>query len=349
MLRARVIPFVLTCTAAGTAAAQEHPFVMEDLPPHLEARIEQEAQTLLLNKTTFPDGFFLASLKVWPAGQPVRVCFFGGSTSLRAKIASTASAWTTAGANLSLDFGDIANPRSCGTEYAHIRIGFRYKGYWSMVGTDSERLAGQFEQSMNFAMFDINPPAEPEFTRVVLHEFGHALGFQHEHQSALAPCAQEFNWPAIYTYLKGSPNFWSVEQIDHNLKPIAASATDTGPFDKTSIMLYAFPANFYTAGVNAECLTLGNNTLSQGDVAGLLKFYPADSTAATTVRQESLQTYFEAVDQSDATDLEKSLAKVAASNVSKEGGPLLANQPNPFGQWNLMMFQLGPQLQEQRG
>lgn len=349
MLRCLSVGLFAVCSTG--ALAQDLPFIMEDLPPHIEARVTQEADDLLLDRAVFPTGYFVTGIKVWPNSEPLKVCFFGGSTSLRARIAAVASQWSNAGAKVPLDFGNPGNPRSCGTEYSQIRIGFRYKGYWSTVGTDSDRLVPQAEQSMNFALFDIKPPGEPEFSRVVLHEFGHALGFQHEHQSALAPCAQEFDWDAIYTYLQGHPNYWPIEQIDHNLKPIAAAPADAGPFDRKSIMLYAFPASFYKSGVKAECLTLGNNALSEGDIAAVRKFYPADAAQAAAIRQENLQAYFQAIDQAEASDLEKSFAKLTASGVSNTLNPVFANKPGGLGtmKWDLMMMQMGSQLLDEPG
>jgi hypothetical protein len=313
---------LLVSFSTAANSDESYPFVMEGLPSHLEYRVNAQASAL---QVTFTDDYFIAPLKVWDTSQPIKVCFFGGSQNLRSQIAQVAMQWTTVGGYLPLDFGNIAAPRSCGAEFVHIRVGFQYKGYWSTVGTDSINLASQAEQSMNFALYDVNPPPEPIFSRVVLHEFGHALGLQHEHQSYLAPCMNEFDWNSIYTYLKGPPNYWSIEQIDHNLKPLPDDGqNDAGDaFDVKSIMLYSFPKNFYKpAADTTKCFTEGNNILSAGDVKAIVKYYPSNVADAQTIRSAALADYNQVVDKLNISDLEKSLAKLNASRVTSNAASI---------------------------
>ena len=48
------------------------------------------------------------------------------------------------------------------------------------------------EASMNFERFNQQLP--DDFRGVILHEFGHALGFEHEHQHPTQGCDAEFRW-----------------------------------------------------------------------------------------------------------------------------------------------------------
>jgi len=59
---------------------------------------------------------------------------------------------------------------------------------------------------MNFGWFDDNT-SDSEFSRTVIHEFGHALGMIHEHQHPLA--AIPWDKDKVYTYYAGYPNYWS--------------------------------------------------------------------------------------------------------------------------------------------
>ena len=328
-------------TIPATVQAEDYPFIVEALPPHLAERAAAQGNQLLLGSITAPDDFFISGLKVWNTTQPIRVCFYGGPIPVRSRIAQIANQWTMHGGYLPLDFGSLDSPRSCATsEFNQIRVGFAYKGYWSMVGTDSVNLAAQYEQSMNLALYDINPPTEPTFSRVVLHEFGHALGFQHEHQRPGSPCVTDFNWDAIYAYLQGPPNYWSIEQIDHNLRPREQPGDQTGPFfDQDSVMLYSFPISFYNAGTNAECYTPGNNNISDADVAGLLRFYPAAISDQAQVQEDALQGFFATIDAlADASEEAKAVAKLTASSLSQGSNVFFTPARSPWTQMDTTNF-----------
>ena len=263
-LRASTAVFALLWTTSAAKAQQ----VIESLPDHIERRITadqvQQSFQSLVSSGRVQQGI-VAGAKRWPSTDPVKVCFFGGTTSLRTRIMSIADRWAS-GSPLRFDWGNAANPRLCGTEFSHIRVGFSPTGYWSLLGQDSIIYAPQTEQSLNLGMFDFNPPADPEFTATVLHEFGHALGFQHEHQHPITTCEAEFNWPSIYSYLSGAPNYWNKAKVDHNMRSRPYMHGDiTTSFDANSIMLYSCPPQFYLRGAASPCFTRGNNNLSIGD------------------------------------------------------------------------------------
>lgn len=264
---------VIAVVASGPVNAQA---VIEGLPDHLVRRIEADQVNTSLQRLVAQGAIqqgVVSGAKRWGSAEPVRVCFFGGSLALRTRIMNIANQWT-AGSPLRFDWGSASNPRICNNEFAHIRVGYSPTGYWSLVGQDSVVYAGQLEQSLNLGRFDFNPPADPEFTATVLHEFGHALGFQHEHQHPQSVCEQEFNWPQIYSYLAGPPNYWSPEKVNHNMRQRTYIHSDvTTTFDPNSIMLYSFPAQFYLRGTNSACYTRGNNTLSSGDKQTFAQVY----------------------------------------------------------------------------
>ena len=87
---------------------------------------------------------------------------------------------------------------------------------------------------------------EDEYHRVVLHEFGHALGCIHEHQHPQGGIP--WDKAAVYRFYSGPPNNWNQEQVDRNIfQRYDKSQTQYSKFDPKSIMLYAIP-NTLTTG-----------------------------------------------------------------------------------------------------
>jgi hypothetical protein len=255
--------------------------------------------------------------QTWPVGIPVRVAFNGGSPALRRLIAEAAGEWGRI-TGLTLDFWTDASRTQFRewtpddlTYEGDIRIGFERGangGYWSMVGMAAvnplQRRAG--ETSLNLERFDVQPPRD--WRQVVLHEFGHAMGFQHEHQSPFSKCEEEFRWedepgyvptpdprlggafvrdangkrPGIYRYLGGPPNMWPRDRVDYNLRRLAFDKELTASaFDSASIMKYYFDPDMFVRGRASSCFSAPNAVVSPTDRSLAAAIY---STAANATQ-----------------------------------------------------------------
>jgi hypothetical protein len=197
----------------------------------------------------------------WPANSEIRVRFLEGDPDLLKRVQGVAEEWTgTEMANLTLTFvfdGD-----------AEVRVAFEPgDGSWSYLGTMAQQIPVT-ERTMNFGWLT---PASPddEVRRVVLHEFGHALGLIHEHQNPDAPI--QWNRAAVIADLSGPPNNWDEATIEHNIFERYDPATlTTTPTDKESIMMYAIPATWTTDGFSADL----NDELSGTDREFIRAAYP---------------------------------------------------------------------------
>lgn len=103
----------------------------------------------------------------------------------------------------------------------------------------------QSQHTMNFGWFT-DETDESEFSGTTIHEFGHALGCVHEHQSPGANIP--WNRELVYSYYQFS-NGWSREEVDANiLNQYSAASTRYGQSDARPVMLYEIPFLLTTMG-----------------------------------------------------------------------------------------------------
>jgi hypothetical protein len=209
------------------------------------------------------DELALLVAKQWQNGRTLRVRFLDGDPVIQQRLQPFAHEWSKH-ANITLDFGDDPD--------AEIRISFKERGRsWSNLGTDA-LVIPKNEPTMNYGWLTRNGP-DVEYSRVVIHEFGHALGCIHEHQNPGA--AIPWDKEAVYRYYAGPPNRWTRAMVDHNLfRRYSAEQTNASAFDPESIMLYAI-SNDLTVG---DWEVGWNSVLSQGDKAFIGAIYPKVET-----------------------------------------------------------------------
>ncbi len=229
-----------------------------DMTPSLSDRLPIQSRDQV---TSQPQIAFIRDKK-WKPGQTLRVRFLDGDPSVQWKVQKLAHQWSQY-ANLKFAFGNYAD--------AQIRISFKTGGSWSYIGTDALNIP-QNQPTMNYGW--LTPTStDQEFSRVVLHEFGHAIGCIHEHQHPQAGIP--WNTEAVYRYYSQTAG-WSKEQTDINIfTRYSQDITQFTQYDTTSIMHYPITKDLTLNGFEVGW----NRQLSDADKRFAAEVYPSTTKA----------------------------------------------------------------------
>jgi len=244
--------------------------VPDELDPEQSVRrnlrnfmIANAAHTLSAEEVGDISRMAVINSKKWSAGSVLKCRFLDGSAKMRKQVEAKAHEWEQY-ANIKFKF--------VSSGAAEIRISFYAdSGSWSAVGRDAlnQQYFPLHQPTMNYGWLRDDTAAD-EYSRVVLHEFGHALSCIHEHQSP--NFARTWNQQAVMRYFQGPPNYWTPTDIRNNVllkySPQGISATQ---FDPQSIMLYAFDGRLFSDGLGP---TNSNTRPSQKDIAMIKQMYP---------------------------------------------------------------------------
>ncbi len=195
----------------------------------------------------------------WKNGRVITVSFMGGNKTVKERITRHAKRW--------MEFANIGLEFLTGSKKGDVRIAFNTKdGSWSYIGTDILSYPVN-EPTMNFGWLKPNTDDE-EYSRVVLHEFGHSLGCIHEHERP--DNGIPWDKPKVYAYYKETDG-WSKKEVDNQVfDKYDKDMIRASKLDKTSIMMYPVP-NELSIG-NYE---IGwNNDLSKADKKFIGSLYP---------------------------------------------------------------------------
>lgn len=200
----------------------------------------------------------------WPAtGVRLSVSFLDNpSVALRKRIVSHMNAW-----------GEHANVLFTETEgVGEVRIArldspSNMAGYWSYLGTEILDTP-EDEPTLNLEGFTMRE-SEAEFRRVVRHEAGHTLGFDHEHlRGEIVNSIDREKAIKHFDLTDG----WTPQEVEEQvLTPLARkSIMGTKEVDPLSIMCYQLPASIMKNGKAVK----GGDDINSNDFAFAKSLYP---------------------------------------------------------------------------
>ncbi len=198
--------------------------------------------------------------KMWTPGEIIKygvIDLNGNPESLKDTVKKYAEIWEDY-ANINFEYTEKISE-------AQVRIGMEKGSSWSYIGRDA-LLEDSNTKTMNFGW--LSGDAELN-QRVILHEFGHVLGFVHEHNGPAA----NINWKKnlVYQYYAQAPNYWSRDMVDQNVMfKYSQILTNYSDYDENSIMHYQIAPELTTDYHE----TPFNSNLSPTDKQYAAIFYP---------------------------------------------------------------------------
>lgn len=165
-----------------------------------------------------------------------------------------------------------ANAWGCGVQFVRakgigdVRITRRGQGYWSYLGSDIFRVP-QHLPTMGLQGFSMATP-ESDFARVVQHEFGHTLGFPHEHMRA--ELVARIDPEKAYEFFSRTQG-WDRATVDLQvLTPLGEASLFGTPPNQQSCMCYSLPGSITRDGEPI----LGGAGVTETDTAFARRIYP---------------------------------------------------------------------------
>ena len=193
--------------------------------------------------------------KQWPNGTILTYLHLQATSTQKEDFRRACDDWE---ANSNIKFVEVL------TGAAKLRVSWQPgQGAWSYLGADCASIP-QTSPTMNIGFTGAS-----RYYDVCLHELGHTLSLSHEHQNPDNPFV--FDKPNVYRDLQGSPNWWTVPQIDFNvITPHQAQNVIATKRDDRSIMMYGMPATWFVNRIGVA----GGKVLSEVDKSFISTLYP---------------------------------------------------------------------------
>ncbi len=140
-------------------------------------------------------------------------------------------------------------------------------GYWSYIGTEILGIEDD-QPTLNLEGFTMRT-SDAEFRRVVRHEAGHTLGFEHEHMRAAL--VRRIDRRKAFAYFDRTQGWTKEETIEQVLTPLSRkSIMGTTEADPHSVMCYQIPAAITKDGKAIP----GGRDINAKDFAFAATIYP---------------------------------------------------------------------------
>ena len=213
--------------------------------------------------------FILTTNLKWVNSTEIKYMFVEGEEPQKKVIRKAFQSWKDLGIGIS--FKEVS-----ALDDSMVRIGFDHRdGSWSYVGRDVLSIP-KTQRTMNFG-WDLTTDSYGMTT--ALHEIGHTIGFQHEHQSPFSGIA--WNTPAVYTEFSGPPNNWAKNEIDSNImNKLPPNQVQGSTWDPKSIMEYQFGPGLVLQPAPYQAGIFPPGILSANDIKGIKSFYPVVAPAS---------------------------------------------------------------------